>query len=181
MGLETSAIVLATSQAIGTASSIYSARARSSFERTLLDINRGIAERAALDALRRGELESAFVRRKGKALAGLQQAQAAASGIDLFQGSAAALQEEAKLLSDFDRMMIKVSSIREAYGYRTAALEAAFRRRLARIGERTEIGQGMSAGIEDIARTVARGQRKEPSSPPATEGARQILSVYPLY
>lgn len=181
MGLETSAILLATSQAIGTAGSVYSARARSAYERTILDINRGIAERAALDALRRGELESAFVRRKGKALVGLQQAQAAASGIDPLQGSAAALQEEAGLLSDFDRMMIKVSSIREAYGYRTEALEASFRRRLAKIQERIETAESVSEGVEDIARTIARGSMREPSSPPATEGARQILSVYPLY
>ncbi len=83
--------------------------------------------------------------------------------------------------------MIRVSSIREAYGYRTEALEASFRRKLAKISERAEIGRAVAEGVEDIARTTARSAIRtyEPqravASQPATEGAKQILSAYSLY
>ncbi len=180
MGLETAALLMGTTQALGAASNIFAIRGQAEAEKALLDINRNIAERAAVDAIARGDLEAAAVRRRAKAVIGLQQARAAAAGVDPFTGTAAALQEETGVLSDFDRMMIRISAAREAYGYRTQALEASLRRRMVTIEARARTAQEIAGAAEDLARTGSayayyRGR------PPSTQGAEQILSAYPLF
>lgn len=184
MGLESAAILAGTTQLLGAAGDIFALRGRAELERSILDINRSIAERAAVDALARGDLEAAALRRRAKAVIGIQQARAAASGVDPLKGSVAAVQEETAIISAFERMMIRVSAAREAYGFRTTALEEALRAKLLKIEKRAGIGQVLSSTTEGLGHTAAAFARLNMASaqqPPMTEGARQILSTYPFF
>lgn len=185
MGTETAFLALAGVQVAGTAGSIFAARGQYAYEREILKLNERMALRAAEDALRRGDIEAGAVRRRARAMIGMQQAAFAASGVDPFSGSAAAIQEETAALSEFDRQAIRVAAFREAYGYRTKALEFSLQRRLARIGSRQAQSQAVAEGLANIASTgltyAGSTRQRATSEPPSYEGVEHLLRAIPRY
>jgi hypothetical protein len=176
MGTEAALLALAGTQVIGAAGDIFAARGRSAYEREILKLNERLTLSAAEDALRRGDIEAAAVRRRGRATIGMQQAALAVSGRDPFTGSSAVLQEETAVLSELDRQAIRVAAWREAYGYRSRAIDFRLQRAMSRIASRQAQAQAVSEAASSIAQTgLAYGARTRQPASTALERSMQDM------
>ena len=82
---------------------------------------RAFARQAEQDILARGEEEAAVYQRKVQQLQGRQTAAAGAQGLDITQGSVAAIQRETATMAQQDLATIRENARREAWGVRTQA------------------------------------------------------------
>lgn len=80
--------------------------------------NAVMAERAAADAERRGELDAQEARRKADQLRGLQRARLATAGVDLGVGSAASIVDQTDFFSAVDQATARNNGRREAWADR---------------------------------------------------------------
>lgn len=93
--------------------------------------NQIMAEYAAQDALKRGDLEAAAVRRQGDAIKGAQRARMAAAGLDLGEGTAAELQDQTDFFSATDQIAARGNAARDAWSSRVQGANAAAQGRAA--------------------------------------------------
>jgi hypothetical protein len=89
----------------------------------LLDLNAGIADIQAKDAMERGAIEEAKFRKGIELTIGSQRAGFAAQGVDVNVGSAVDVQADAAFLGELDAMSIKTNASREAWGYQVQAFD----------------------------------------------------------
>jgi hypothetical protein len=80
--------------------------------------NKLAAERAASDAIARGEVQAGQIRTRASQMIGEQRAGFAAMGIDASTGSAAEIQGMTRVLSEYDARLTENNAAREAWGYR---------------------------------------------------------------
>jgi hypothetical protein len=90
-----------------------------------------LADREAEDALKRGHIAEGKVRAKTKLLIGSQRAALAAQGIRVDVGSARDIQQEAFAFGEEEAKNVKISAMREAYGYKVKASQATEKGRVA--------------------------------------------------
>jgi hypothetical protein len=91
-------------------------------DRQIAEANRQFAEYQAEDAIERGkETERNFRLGVKKAIGGTR-VNLAAQGIDIASGSALEIQEDMAALAEVDAITIKNNARREAFGYKTQAL-----------------------------------------------------------
>lgn len=88
--------------------------------------NQKMAEYAAIDSLRRGELAAQEVRRRGDAIKSAQRARMAASGLDLNEGTAADLQDQVDFFSETDQATARLNAKKEAWQQRATGSAARF-------------------------------------------------------
>lgn len=79
--------------------------------------NAVLAQRAADDALARGDINAGTKARQTAQLMGQQRAGLAANGIDTNEGSALDLQADVAASGEFDQLTIRSNAMREAAGY----------------------------------------------------------------
>lgn len=95
--------------------------------------NADLLDRAADDALARGEEEAKAARRSTKLLVGQQRVAAASQGLDVNTGTAATLQDQAMAHGAADELQIRKNAWREAWGIKTQGrnqrMEGAYARR----------------------------------------------------
>ena len=84
--------------------------------------NADMADRAAQDAITKGEEQVNDIRRKTKQLVGEQRAAFAAQGIDINSGSAADVQEDSHFWGVQDELTARNNAFLESYGYKMKAL-----------------------------------------------------------
>lgn len=84
--------------------------------------NEIIAQRAAEDARKRGELEANLQRERGRLLRGQQRAALAGAGVLVDTGSAGRLIEDTAAFSELDALTIQSNAEREALGFETQAM-----------------------------------------------------------
>jgi len=84
--------------------------------------NRKMAEFQAEDAIERGKVEEAEYRKQISSAIGSQRAALAAAGIQLDSGSALEVQEDTAVKGELDALTIRNNARREAFGYKTQAL-----------------------------------------------------------
>jgi hypothetical protein len=124
------------------------------------EANARLAEREAEDALKRGHVKEAKVRAKTKLLIGSQRAALAAQGIRVDVGSAQDVQEEAFVFGEEEAKNVKISAMREAYGYKVTASQATERGRVAKAHGRSQAADTILAGgirASSLAFKVRRG------------------------
>lgn len=150
-------------QGLSTIGSTYAAasanRAESDYKKSQYAIQQQMAEIQAKDAEARGQRSVESLRRQTKKLIGSQRTALAAQGINIESGSALDVQLDTAQLSAMDELAIKSNAYREAFGYRSQALQAgnaaAFTGMAANFQERSTILTGgqrfISGGLSDYA------------------------------
>jgi len=121
-------------------------KAQAGYAQAMGERNARLAEMQADDALRRGNIDAARVRREGERFVGGQRAALSASGIDVNYGSAAELQSETKYLSEEDARMTQNNAWREALGFKSQANDYRSRGRVAAMQGRFEARNTLLTG-----------------------------------
>jgi hypothetical protein len=121
MGMQVAGAV---SSAIGAYASVKSTKANLRMQAILNGINAQSAERTADSTLAAGQHEEQASMLRTAQLKSTQQAQFAASGIDLGEGSAARVLTSTDVMGAIDKNTIAANAVRSAWGYRTGAVSA---------------------------------------------------------
>lgn len=105
------------------ASSI-SQKAQADFAASQAKSNTALSDYQAADAIDRGNLAASGAEKQTTARVGQQRTTSAASGVDINSGSAAAIQGDTAEEGAFNQLMIKNNAWREAWGYKTQAIQS---------------------------------------------------------
>lgn len=123
------AIAAIGSSIIGTGVSVMGAQQQAAAQRQQADYaaavaqnNKTLAERAANDALQRGQIEEANQRRKTEALKGRQRAVLAANGVALDTGTPLDVLSDSAGFGELDALTVRANAEREALGFRTQGM-----------------------------------------------------------
>ena len=131
----------------------------SAFTRQQLNFNKKIATIQAEDALERGEQDVAAFKKQAEGIKGSQKAALAAQGIEVDSGSAAQIQYETDKEIDTNIKRIKNNAWREAWGYKTEAVnlstQAAFEKISAKNRAESTLLRG---GLEATGTLIQAGQ-----------------------
>ena len=111
--------------------------------------NAVLAERAAADAITRGDKDAMAVRRQASLLIGSQRASLASRGVDLGEGTAAELQDQADFFSQSDQATARTNARKEASGYGSQA--AVFNAQARSINPGLIAGSTLLAGASGVA------------------------------
>jgi hypothetical protein len=164
-------------QALSSAGSVYSSvtaqQIESDYKRQQLELNREMSEIQAKDAIIRGDRAAEAARAKTKRLIGSQRAALAAQGINIEKGSALDVQTETAEFGAVDELTIKNNAWREAFGYRTQAMQLG--NQAAQVGlssnfaQRMTIATGGAQFVSGAATTAAYfGGGDKPKTVPIT-------------
>jgi general stress protein YciG len=115
--------------------------------------NAQVADLQADDAIVRGADEESRFRQNVRRLVGTQRASFAGQGVEVNQGSARDVQDDARYLGELDALQIRANAQREAWGFK---VEAEDRRRGAEIARRGG-NAANTAGKWNAANTVVGG------------------------
>lgn len=139
-------LIMAGSTAASAVSESESLRAQGSYQRTIGNLNASIANRQAEESIEVGRSAAAESHRKTSKTVGSQRAALAASGLDINDGSAADLVESTKEIGAVEEMNIRTNAWRQAWGYRTEAINAAAEGDMKNIAARGAANQTLIAG-----------------------------------
>lgn len=114
----------AVSSALGAYASIQGQNSALKTRAVLADINATTAERSAQSALLAGQHEEQRSMLATANLKSTQQASFAANGVDLGEGSAARTLTSTDILGAIDKNTIAANAVRQAWGYRTQAVNS---------------------------------------------------------
>jgi hypothetical protein len=98
----------------------------------LFDFNASVAEQQAADAVERGHDEEGRFRSSVRAMIASQRTGFAGQGVEVDVGSAREVQEDAAYLGELDAMQIRQNAAREAWGFKTEAIDLRMRGDIAR-------------------------------------------------
>jgi len=104
--------------ALGAAQQTAAAKENASFQAKVANNNVTLAERAAVEAERRGDKAASLHRLKAEQLAGRQLVALAGQGVDVSAGSSIDLLADTAELAEFDAQVIKGNAAREAFNAR---------------------------------------------------------------
>jgi len=133
-------------QMMGQMQQTKAANGQAQFQAAVARNNQIVAERQATDALQRGELAEKQHRLQVGKLIGRQRTVQAANGVLVDDGSALDTTAETAELGEFDALMIRSNSEREAYSHRVQASNFASDATLADSRSRQGSGLGLLAG-----------------------------------
>lgn len=120
-------------------------------------VNAGISDRAAADAIERGDLQADQQRDLTQQVIGSQRTAYAANGIDVNTGSAGIVQNDTAALGELDALTIINNAAREAYGYKVQAMDQRQQGKLAKYqGKMNAIGS-ILGGLEQGAMMAFSG------------------------
>jgi hypothetical protein len=143
--------------ALGLYGGIQNANAQSEqadFQAKQDEFNAQISDIQAKDAIDRGDIAAGNLRNQANQLQGSQRASAAAQGIDVNSGDAAALVEETNKLSTLDILNIKNNATREAFGYQAQASGLRSQAQMTRIaGKNAATGSILTSGANAFSGT----------------------------
>lgn len=125
------------------------------YQKAMYDQNAKLADLSADDALRRGDKEVISLKKQGKQIIGAQRAALAAQGIEVDSGSALDVQVDTAYQVELDAMKIKNNAWREAWGYKTEALNARTQGTFAALGAKNAATNTLITGGLGAATSVA--------------------------
>lgn len=118
-------------QAIGTGMSAYGKMKAGSEAHKLGELNAGIAEWQAEDALRRGRIAEKRMRQETEKTIGSQRVALANQGVDINKGSALDVVADAAYLGELDALTIRNNAAKEAWGYKVQAASSRYQGQVA--------------------------------------------------
>lgn len=151
--MSTAGKVATVASALSTAVSTYGASQQAQGERRMhryqaavASNNAQVADWHAQDAVRRGHQEAHAARRRGEALRGTQRATMAARGLDLSQGTPAALLSETDYFTSYDQAVARHNAAKEAWASQVQGANLQGEARMHR-GAARNISPGLTAGM----------------------------------
>lgn len=106
----------------GASSQADAMKSQGEYQKTVADFNAQLSELQAQDAIDRGGKEAQQVKMQAKQMIGSQRAVMAANGVSVDTGSAAEVQADTQKMATQDAITIRNNAAREAWGYKTQAL-----------------------------------------------------------
>lgn len=153
--------------AIGQARQGRAAQAQARYQAAVARNNQIIANRAAEDARRRGEIEANIQRQASRQLQGRQRAILAGQGVAVDVGSAGVLIEETAGLGELDALTIVSNAEREALGFEAQGMSFGAEAQLeqlrgqsARTGSFFKAGATLLSGFGSVSSKWAEFKRK---------------------
>lgn len=134
-------------------------RAQGSYQRQQGYLNAQLLEEQAQDATERGRADAATSRRQTNATAASQKVALAAQGLDLSEGSAVETIEQTRAVGAVEQMNIKTNAWREAWGFRTQAINERAEGDMAAIAGKGAAKQTLIAGGMQAVSYGASGYR----------------------
>lgn len=169
------AIVGGVFQVTGAQNQARAQKAQGEYQKSMYDENAAFSTLAAEDAIRRGDKDAAQLKNQGKQTIGAQRAALAAQGVDVGSGSALDIQVDTAYQVQLDSMKIKNNAWREAWGYKTEALNASTAGRFAQLGAKVSANNTLATGGLQAINTIgtvayqSRGQGANQSSAQTTK------------
>lgn len=151
-------------------------KARAAYQSTISKINAEMANLAAEDAIKRGEVSARDYQKEVDQMIGQQRVAYAAQGVDVNFGSAADIQEETRMRGALDALTIKNNAWREAWGYRVEALNSTFAGEFAKLEGKSASRQTLlTGGMQALGYGAqAAGQFSKSTSP----DTRTVTTTY---
>lgn len=153
--------------AVNAATDIYTSYTKSQaqkqqgqYEQQMDNASARIADLNAEDATERGNVNADRVAAKGVQVQGDQVAGLSGQGVDVNSGSPADLESDTGRLSTMDAMTVRNNAWREAWGYKTTAIDDRSQGQLARIGAGNAARNTLISGGLDVAKDVTGGVYK---------------------
>jgi hypothetical protein len=138
-------------QAIGTGAKAFGEYSAGQDAARVAEQNAQLAERAAGDALSRGEEQAARIRGETDRLIGSQRAAYGAAGVELGYGSPLDVMVGSRRVSEQDIATTRLNAARESWGYRAQAQQ--FRQggqAAAQAGALSALGTGIAGGTQTL-------------------------------
>ncbi len=135
-------------------------KAQGKYTQQMDEANARIADLNATDSINRGNVKADQTFQKGTDIQGSQRAGFAGQGVDVNSGTAADLQDETGKNATLDAMTVRSNAWREAWGFKTNAIDDRAKGRLARLGADNESRNTLITGGLDTARDVTSGLYK---------------------
>lgn len=115
-------VATAVISAVGTVASAQASASQASYQAQVARNNQIIANRNADDALKRAAVEEDKVRQRTASVMGQQRARLAGQGSVLDEGSPLDIQMDTAGLGELDALTVRNAGEREAYGFRSQAM-----------------------------------------------------------
>lgn len=139
--------MLLASMAVGNAySQAQASKAQGIAEQAQAEQNARLAEMQAKDAEARGEREAGLQRQRTRALIGKQKATLAAQGLSISDGTALELIGQTAEFGEADAATIRQNAYREAFGYRSQAMNYRNQGEFSYMGRRNEAHNTLLTG-----------------------------------
>ena len=119
--------------------------------------NAAVSEQAADDAMRTGDINADAKRIETRGIIGTQRAGFAANGIDVNTGSAGLVQDDTAQFGELDALTIMNNAAREAYGYKTQAVDQRQQGKLAKYKGKMDAIGSILGGAEKGAKAAGMG------------------------
>ena len=98
-------------------------KTQAKYQKDRFEFQSQIADLRAEDAIKRGKRTANEIQKVGQRIIGTQRAAYAAQGVELDSGSALLVQEDTASQAKIDALTMKNNAYREAWGYKTQALD----------------------------------------------------------
>lgn len=143
-------------------------------EEKLADQNVKVLNLQADDAISRGNIQAAEIKRKAQYVKGSQAAAFAGQGVSATTGTPASILSETDAASGLDVITAKNNAFREAWGYKTDAINEQFKGQMKRIAAKNEARNTLLTGgltaVDDITKGIYLNNRfKNTGVTPAVE------------
>lgn len=121
-------------------------RSQGDYQARMAEANANLANIKALDADQRGNLAANRLDMQTTRMIGTQRAGLAAQGVDVDYGSAAAVQKDTATLGALDALTIRNNAWREAWGYKTQALNDSYSGKFAKMAADSDADNTLLTG-----------------------------------
>jgi hypothetical protein len=152
-----------------------SLKAQGEFQQQQAEMNGRLAEMRGADALERGNRAAVEHGQKARRLIGSQRAALAAQGINIDDGSAFDVQQDAYEMSAEDQMTIRNNAWREAWGFKVEAQQSRMQGRMAALAadnaSRNTILTGLAGAASSGASYYGNSQKLGGSASKASAGS----------
>ncbi len=168
----------AVSTAAGAYNSSEAALAEGQYQKQMSDINSKLANMQADAAEKRGEKEARMKEQQTKQAVARQRAMAAGQGVAVDVGSVADLQADTQTIGAADAMTIKNNAYREAFGYKSEAVnyeaQGDFAELSARNRSRNSLVTGGLGVVSGTMQSVYYGMGGDKAAPKKPTGKTKV-------
>lgn len=143
-------------------------RSQGEYEAHQLDVNAGLADTQAADALARGKEAGSQIATNTRQTIGSQRVGLAGNGVAVDSGSALSLQSDTARLGELDRVMAENNAHRQAWGFQVDAANSRANAEQARSASRNASRQTLLTAASNLYALKKSGDDGGSSSSPAT-------------
>jgi hypothetical protein len=131
-------------------------RKRAAYQRHMTELNKYFANRAAEDAIARGQRAVSQVRKNERQVIGAQRAALAGQGVNVSDASAVQLVDDTKTAAAFEAITVENNAWREAWGYKAEGLKASMEGQLMDMASQQKADETLTTGGMQFADSLLR-------------------------